>query len=379
MIAIASEHGSIEALEKVRGARAKNTERATVRSGVGIIPIRGPLFKHANLMTEHCGATSYETVMRDFHQMLASSDVRSIVFDIDSPGGEANGTSELSDAIFAARGQKPTAAYIGGTGASAAYWIASACDKVFAADSAIVGSIGVQLALRNEKNEGEIRFVSSQSPRKNRDPATEDGAKDIQTIIDGLAEVFIGKVARNRGVNRAAVLEKFGQGAVFVASDAQSRGLIDQLSTLESVISTLGEHQLASDQPITAEFIKESHPAVAEHFMQLGAELALAKVLADQKRSESIKAMAEGLVSSEFCQTLISSDMTAADAAMAIIQEAKKNPPKPKIPPKVAFESQLEGLDAPPKDQPSSASLAEQQDSILALAQKVDGLKIKGN
>jgi ClpP class serine protease len=378
MIAIATQHGSIEALEKVRGTRAKNTERATVRSGVGIIPIRGPLFKHANLMTDHCGATSYETVMRDFHQMLASTDVRSIIFDIDSPGGEANGTSELSDAIFAARGQKPTAAYIGGTGASAAYWIASACDKVFAADSAIIGSIGVQLALHNEKSEGEIRFVSSQSPRKNRDPATEDGAKDVQTIIDGLAEVFIGKVARNRGVDRAAVLEKFGQGAVFVASDAQSRGLIDQLSTLESVISNLGEHQLASDQPITAEFIAQAHPTVAEHFMQLGAERALAKVLADQKRLESIKGMAEGLVSNEFCQSLISSDMTAADAAMAIIQEAKKNPPKRKTSPKEALESQLEGLDVPPKDQPSSASLAEQQDSILSLAQKVDGLKIKG-
>jgi ClpP class serine protease len=378
MIAIATQHGSIEALEKVRGTRAKNTERATVRSGVGIIPIRGPLFKHANLMTDHCGATSYETVMRDFHQMLASTDVRSIIFDIDSPGGEANGTSELSDAIFAARGQKPTAAYIGGTGASAAYWIASACDKVFAADSAIIGSIGVQLALHNEKSEGEIRFVSSQSPRKNRDPTTEDGAKDVQTIIDGLAEVFIGKVARNRGVDRAAVLEKFGQGAVFVASDAQSRGLIDQLSTLESVISNLGEHQLASDQPITAEFIAQAHPTVAEHFMQLGAERALAKVLADQKRLESIKGMAEGLVSNEFCQSLISSEMTAADAAMAIIQEAKKNPPKRKTSPKEALESQLEGLDVPPKDQPSSASLAEQQDSILSLAQKVDGLKIKG-
>jgi hypothetical protein len=112
--------------------------------------------------------------------------------------------------------------------------------------------------------------------------------------------------------------------------------------------------------------------------MQLGAERALAKVLADQKRLESIKGMAEGLVSNEFCQSLISSDMTAADAAMAIIQEAKKNPPKRKTSPKEALESQLEGLDVPPKDQPSSASLAEQQDSILSLAQKVDGLKIKG-
>ncbi len=87
-------------------------------------------------------------------------------------------------------------------GASAAYWIASACDRIYASDSAIVGSIGVQSFMKSETQDGTIRFVSSQSPAKNRDPGTGEGARDVQAVIDTLAEVFVQKVARNRGVDR---------------------------------------------------------------------------------------------------------------------------------------------------------------------------------
>jgi ClpP class serine protease len=51
---------------------------------------------------------------------------------IDSPGGEVNGANELAQAIYDARGKKPIVAYVGGAGASAAYWVASAADRVVA-------------------------------------------------------------------------------------------------------------------------------------------------------------------------------------------------------------------------------------------------------
>ncbi len=371
MLSVVERHTDIEALEKIRGARLKTAEKAVIRGGVGIIPVRGPLFKRANLMTEHCGATSYETVLRDFHQMLASDEVKSIVLDIDSPGGEANGCSELADHIFEARSQKPIAAYIGGTGASAAYWVASACDRVFASDSAIIGSIGVQSALRSEKNEGEIRFVSSQSPNKNRDPATEGGAREVQAVIDGLAEVFISKVARNRGVGRETVLEKFGQGSVFVGAEAERRGLIDEITTLESVIANYGAQGMTTES-ITAEYIAANHPAIAEHFINIGASRTLARFEAEQKRVAGIRSLAEGQVSEDFVEALIERNLSCQEAAVEILQAIKRNPPKPKADPKKEFDAHFKGLDVPPIPSADSTSeLAAQQDAAILLARKM--------
>jgi hypothetical protein len=55
--------------------------------------------------------------------------VRAVVLDLDSPGGEVNGCAELAEPIARYRGKKPLVAYVSGTGASAAYWLASACEE----------------------------------------------------------------------------------------------------------------------------------------------------------------------------------------------------------------------------------------------------------
>ena len=75
---------------------------------------------------------------------MADPAVKAIVLSIDSPGGTVDGTDNLANAIFAARGKKPIVALGDGTLASAAYWIASGADQIFASDnSAKIGSIGV--------------------------------------------------------------------------------------------------------------------------------------------------------------------------------------------------------------------------------------------
>lgn len=377
LISIAERQPDFELLEKIRSEKPKETERASIRGGVAVIPVRGPLFKRANLMTEHCGATSYETVLRDFHQMMASEKVQGIVFDIDSPGGQANGCSELADHIHAARGQKPIAAYIGGTGASAAYWLASACDRVFASDSAIVGSIGVQTALKSEKVEGEIRIVSSQSPAKNRDPSTEEGQRDVQTVVDALAEVFLAKVARNRRVDRDHVLERFGQGAVFVGQEAIKRGLVDEISTLECVISQYGENPLKTE-PITASFIAEYHPDIASLFRAEGEKAALQKIEADEKRKSTILTLGKSQVSEEFLSDLIKKGTSVEEAALAILQEAQRGGHEKA---RKDIDASLEGLNIPPVQQSSSdtkGTLDAQLESALSLSQRFDGTKIRG-
>ncbi|MEE4465088.1 S49 family peptidase, partial [Azotobacter chroococcum] len=152
LMAIADRQGDPEALEARLGKPLDNTRAVSLRDGVAVIPVTGPIMRYANLFTRISGATSTQELATDLQAALDDPKVRAIVLNVDSPGGEATGINELADMIHAARGRKPIKAYVGGTGASAAYWIASAADEVVVDDTALLGSIGVvvEVAIRKE-------------------------------------------------------------------------------------------------------------------------------------------------------------------------------------------------------------------------------------
>lgn len=230
MISIAHQtNKSPEAVASQLGKEMKNTNAVSVRDGVAVIRVTGPLFRYANLFTRICGATSYELLAQDFNKALNDPNISAILFDVDSPGGEVNGCSELADMIYNARGKKPILAYASGSCCSGAYWIASACDKIMAADTAILGSIGVVSIFEKEDEKKTIKIVSSQSPNKRPDVETEEGKAKIQAHIDALAEVFINKVALHRDISPKNVIENFGGGDVFVGQNAVRIGLADSL------------------------------------------------------------------------------------------------------------------------------------------------------
>lgn len=235
----ARENESIEAVEARLGRKLDNTYSVRVRDRVAVIPVNGVIFRRASLFSMISGGASTEILARDFTAALEDAAVRAIVFDIDSPGGEAFGIPEFADMIHAARGQKPIGAYVGGSGSSAAYWIASACDQVVCDQGAILGSIGVVVAMRTGRNEKEVEIVSSQSPNKRVDVETEAGRSQVQTIVDDLADVFIGSVARNRDVTASTVAQEFGRGGSFVGRKAVEAGLADRLGSLEGLIAEL--------------------------------------------------------------------------------------------------------------------------------------------
>ncbi len=231
-----------ELLEQYRSRNMSNAERAKVRDTTGILYVQGPLFKRANLFTEISGATSYETLARDFRAALDDFSVNSIALYIDSPGGEASGCDEFANMIYEARGQKPITAFVSGMACSAAYWIASAADRIVASDLSVLGSIGVVLSTstRDPKpGEKRFEFVSSQSPHKRVDMETDAGKAQIQKRVDALADVFISTVARNRGVSVETVIEKFGAGGVEVGAAAVALGLADGVGQFEAILADL--------------------------------------------------------------------------------------------------------------------------------------------
>lgn len=245
LLEISERNDSIDALQTRSGKPLDGSRRVTMRDGVAVIPIVGPIFRYANLFTEISGATSTQVLARDIQTALDNTYVRGIVFDINSPGGDATGIAELGRLIRAGRDKKPIKAYGGGSMASGAYWLGSAAGEIVIDETAILGSIGVVMSgtdtsERDAKNGiRQIEIVSSRAPNKRVNPNTDEGRAKILEIVNALEDVFVEAVATNRGVSTQKVLDDFGQGGVLVGAAALKAGMADRLGSLESVIAEL--------------------------------------------------------------------------------------------------------------------------------------------
>lgn len=237
IVLIATRSNEIEALRTKSGIPLNNNRKVEVRNGIAIVPITGSIFRYANMFTEISGGTSTQMLALDIQEALENKDIKGILLDIDSGGGQANGISELSSLIFNSRGKKPIKAYIGGSGASAAYWLASSADEVIINDTGIAGSIGAMLSFddnsEQKEKEGikEVKIISSVSPLKNSD-------SELQALVDSLGEIFVENVARNRSTTTENVKNNFGKGGLFVGKDAVTAGLADKVGTFEEVLSS---------------------------------------------------------------------------------------------------------------------------------------------
>lgn len=282
--AIALREGEgVEALQAREGRPLTNARTVTMRDGVAVVPITGPIFRYANLFTQISGATSLDVLAKDFSAALDDPAVKAIVLDINSPGGQATGISEFATQVRAAG--KPVVAYVGGMAASAAYWIAAAAPQIVMSKSAMAGNIGAVLGLDTRKDPNKTEIVSSQSPNKRPDVGTDAGRAQLQGMVDALAQVFIDDVAAYRGMTPEAVVTDFGAGDIFIAAKAVAAGMADRIGTLEDVIAGLAGTQAApAKNPSTKGpmmnivTLKAEHPAVVA---ELRAELLAALTLAE--------------------------------------------------------------------------------------------------
>ncbi|TFH84807.1 S49 family peptidase [Billgrantia azerbaijanica] len=284
LLAVADRQGDVEALEARLGRPLDNTRSVSVRDGVAVIPVSGPIFRYANLFTEISGATATGVLATDIQAALDNPGVHALVLDVDSPGGDANGINELAEMIFAARGTKPLRAYVGGQAASAAYWIASAADEVIVDDTAQLGSVGVVLNIRTrEDRPGEKTYevVSSNAPNKRPDLESEAGRAQLQERVDELAAVFLDKVARNRGLPRDEVNDRFRQGGIATGALAVEAGMADRLGSLESLIAELaGSTPRATQQKRTVSMTTVRTTAELQAAIEAGTDPATIQVAA---------------------------------------------------------------------------------------------------
>lgn len=347
---VRGEHIDLAAVEQRLGRPLANEQRDyEIRDGVAVLPVEGVIAKKMNMFSRISGGSSSQLISRDLAAALDDGAVHSIILAVDSPGGTVDGTELLANAVLAARGRKPIATLGGGTMASAAYWVGSAAGEVYVADSTTaVGSIGVVTShvdisgaeaargvKTTELTAGRFKRIASQFG-----PLSDEGRMSIQDQLDYMYSLFVGAVAKHRGVSTDAVLANMADGRVFTGQQAVDAGLVDGIITMDALVEQLNRKhasaRLAPAYPkalnvsapptsptkkgntmITAEQLNAENPGLADSLRAEGAAAERARIQAVEGQSmPGHEALIAGLK--------FDGKSTAGDAALAVLAAEKK-------------------------------------------------------
>jgi signal peptide peptidase SppA len=240
--------GDPSARESHPGRAGAGDAAAAAKENVAVIPIYGVITQRAALVSDICPGTgtSTQAIERALRSAAADSSVRSIVLDVDSPGGSVFGVQELASTIMELRAIKPIAAIANAQASSAAYWIASAAHEVFITPSGVAGSIGVFMAhvdtTKADEAAGKVKTIIKAGKYKaeGEGPLTDEAIAHLQTVVDGYYTGFVKGVAKARNATVETVRNGYGQGRSLPAQAALDAGMVDGIATLQEVIRKYG-------------------------------------------------------------------------------------------------------------------------------------------
>lgn len=208
-----------------------------------IINISGTLVPKGNSLDALCGFIGMDSIAKIITDAQTDSRFNHIILVWDSPGGTVAGSVALSNLIYQTRKFKQVTSLIAGEMCSAAYFIGSAADEIYAEElTSIVGSIGVYM-LHVDQSEydkdrglkftyiaaGEFKTLGNE-----HEPLNLKAVAALQEIVDYDYKVFLETVARNRNLIIDQV-KVFAEGKVFQAGRAPE-GMIDGIKTLKSIL-----------------------------------------------------------------------------------------------------------------------------------------------
>lgn len=238
------------------GSRTSSTAQgAGLVGNVAVISVSGCLVHGASYGFSGMAETLYAKIGSAFAAALDADDVDAIVLHVDSPGGEVSSCADLADAIYAARGIKPIHAIVDDLAASAAYWLASAADRIVVSRTGMVGSVGV-IAFHTDITRAldaagvkitTLQFGARKSDGAPTTPLTSAAQKRMQADIDVMGKLFTQSVARSRGL-RARDVRDFEAGT-FLGRDAVRAGLADAVMSPDETFLELMD--AATERPAT--------------------------------------------------------------------------------------------------------------------------------
>jgi len=214
--------------------------------GLAVVRIFGPMLRGASPYDLLFGdVTDMDLVTKALENAVESETVRGILLHIDSPGGTVDGTKELADFVAMVNEVKPVQVFSDGMIASAAFWVASAAERITSTETAQIGSIGV-VAMHVDESEldkkigikrtyvynGKFKRIANDA-----EPLSEEARKYLQERVDAIYDIFVNDVAEHRGVSSEKIIGQ--ESKVYLSKAAQAEGLVDEVSSFNAAYTSL--------------------------------------------------------------------------------------------------------------------------------------------
>lgn len=212
---------------------------------VAVVPLVGMLMKQRSSL----GGTSTVQVRRELRAAAADPNVSAVLLAVESPGGTVSGTDDLAAEVRSIRraGRKPVWAHVDDLCASAAYWVASQAEQVWAnGPTAMVGSIGTIMTLYDAserlERDGTRAMVFATGSLKGAgvfgSRVTDEQQAYFQGLVNASQAEFDRWVKDGRRLSDEQ-LARVRTGAVYSARDAKAHRLIDGVRSFEETVKAL--------------------------------------------------------------------------------------------------------------------------------------------
>ena len=181
------------------------------------------------------GMTSYQDIAMQIDRAVEFGYTQ-LIFNLDSPGGEAAGLFSLTDKIRKLSSQGiQTIGYADGMATSAGYAILAACSEVYATETTILGSIAALMVhvdvSERDKTDGKTYTIFRSKAEKalgdSHSPLTEQAVNKITTLLDTMDMAFNNDILKSRGISIDKI--KSMKGSEFMAEKALEMKLIDKI------------------------------------------------------------------------------------------------------------------------------------------------------
>lgn len=206
-----------------------------VVNGVAVIGIEGTLVHKGGYVGMSSGQTSYQGLQTQVVRAARNPQIRGVVFEVDSFGGEVAGAFETAKMIAELSAVKPTIAILTDHALSAGYLLASAARQIIVPEHGRVGSIGVitfhaDWSAALEKEGVKVTILSSGAHKADGnpyEPLPDDVATRIRADLIAMRETFAETVGRHRGKRLTKEQAMATEAADFRGTEAVKLGLAD--------------------------------------------------------------------------------------------------------------------------------------------------------
>src|SRR6202047_1067652 len=205
------------------------------------------------------GILSPQPVVGQLKKFADDSSIKAIILHINSPGGGVAASEEIYREVKRIRDEKKKhiVASIETVGASGAYYVASASNRIYADQGSIVGSIGVISEwvnygdlMRWAKLKPEVltvgEYKSTGAP--SRDMTPKERAY-LQSLIDSMYGQFVKAVAEGRHA-KVEDIKSIADGRVWTGEQALSMHMIDQIADFEAAVDDTAKAVGITGKPV---------------------------------------------------------------------------------------------------------------------------------